>query len=133
MRDNQDESFEEPVEESVKPRIQGKRKVKKNSPPGKTVEARERQLISLAYDVAEKQLRSGDITSQTLTHFLKMGASTAALEREKLEHETALLKAKTEVLKSEKNKEALFKEAIRAFKVYSGQEVSSEESAETDD
>jgi len=113
--------------------IQGKRKTKKKTPPGKTVEARERQLISLAYDVAEKQLRSGDITSQILTHFLKMGASTADLEREKLEHETALLKAKTEVLKSEKNKEALFKEAIRAFKAYSGQEVSSEESAETDD
>ena len=112
--------------------IQGKRKVKKKTPPGKTVEARERQLISLAYDVAEKQLRSGDITSQTLTHFLKMGASTAALEREKLEHETALLKAKTEVLKSEKNKEALFKEAIRAFKAYSGQEVPSEESTDSD-
>lgn len=107
-------------------------KLKKKTPPGKTVEARERQLISLAYDVAEKQLRSGDITSQTLTHFLKMGASTAALEREKLEHETALLKAKTEVLKSEKNKEALFKEAIRAFKAYSGQEVPSEDSTESD-
>ena len=112
--------------------VDGKRKVKRKTPPGKTVESRERQLISLAYDVAEKQLRTGDITSQTLTHFLKMGASTAALEREKLEHETALLKAKTEVLKSEKNKEALFKEAIRAFKAYSGQEISSEESPDND-
>lgn len=107
--------------------IQGKRKVKKKTPPGKTVEARERQLISLAYDVAERQLRSGDITSQTLTHFLKMGASTAALEKEKLEHETALLKAKTELLRSEKNKELLFKEAMTAFKKYSGQEASSDE------
>lgn len=107
--------------------VQGKRKVKKKTPPGKTVEARERQLISLAYDVAERQLRSGDITSQTLTHFLKMGASTAALEKEKLEHETALLKAKAEVLQSEKNKEALFREAITAFKKYSGQEVSSDQ------
>lgn len=131
MRDNQDEPFEEPVEEPTKPPIQGKRKVKKNSPPGKTVEARERQLISLSYDVAEQQLRSGQITSQVLTHFLKMGASTAILEKEKLQHETALLKAKADVLISEKNKEILFKEAIAAFKKYSGQqEVSSDQPPE---
>lgn len=92
------------------------------------MEAREGQLISLAYDVAEKQLLSGQITSQTLTHFLKMGASTAVLEKEKLKHETALLKAKAELLISEKNKEAMFKEAISAFKKYSGQqEVSSDQ------
>lgn len=98
------------------------RKIKKRAPSGKTVEAREGQLISLAYDVAEKQLRSGNITSQTLTHFLKMGASTAVLEKEKLQHETNLLKAKAELLVSEKNKEAMFKEAISAFKKYSGQQ-----------
>jgi predicted GNAT family acetyltransferase len=125
MSDNQDELMDEPKEETPKKPIQGKRKVKKQSPPGKTVEARERQLISLAYDVAEKQLRSGEITSQTLTHFLKMGASTAILEKEKLQHETALLKAKADVLISEKNKEVLFKEAIAAFKKYSGQQEAS--------
>lgn len=112
--------------------VQGKRKVKKKTPPGKTVEARERQLISLAYDVAENQLRSGKITSQTLTHFLKMGASIAVLEKEKLEHETALLKAKADVLKSERNKEGLFREAIAAFRKYSGQETSSENSKDID-
>ena len=99
-----------------------KRKEKKKTPPGKTVEARERQLIALSYDVAEKQMRSGQITSQVLTHFLKMGASTAALEKEKLQHETALLKAKTNALISEKTKEELFTQAIAAFKKYSGQE-----------
>jgi predicted GNAT family acetyltransferase len=123
MSDNQ----EEPMEEPTKKPIQGKRKVTPKSPPGKTVEARERQLISLAYDVAEKQLRSGEITSQTLTHFLKMGASTAVLEKEKLQHETALLKAKAEVLISEKNKEVLFKDAIQAFKKYSGQQEASDD------
>lgn len=127
MKKSQDDEFEEPLDVSSVPSIQGKRKDKKKSPPGKTVEARERQLISLAYDVAEKQLRSGQITSQTLTHFLKMGASTAILEKEKLQHETALLKAKADVLISEKNKEALFKEAISAFKKYSGQQEASDE------
>lgn len=108
--------------------IKVSRKNRKRAPSGKTVEAREGQLISLAYDVAEKQLLSGQITSQTLTHFLKMGASTAVLEKEKLKHETALLKAKAELLISEKNKEAMFKEAISAFKKYSGQqEVSSDQ------
>lgn len=123
MSDNQEETVEEPT----KKQVQGRRKTTTKSPPGKTVEARERQLISLAYDVAEKQLRSGEITSQTLTHFLKMGASTAVLEKEKLQHETALLKAKAEVLISEKNKEVLFKDAIQAFKKYSGQQEASDD------
>lgn len=122
MSDTQEEPMDELTENATKKPIQGKRKVKKNSPPGKTVEARERQIIGLAYDVAEKQMRSGEVTSQTLTHFLKMGSSTADLEKEKLKYETALLKAKAELLVSEKNKEALFKEAIQAFKKYSGQQ-----------
>ena len=44
----------------------------------------------------------------------------AQLEREKLEEENKLLRAKTEVLESQKSSEALYKEAIEAFKRYSG-------------
>lgn len=86
-----------------------------------TPEARENQLISMAYDLAEERLRNGTATSQEITHFLKQGAAKARLEQLKLEKEVALLNAKTEVLESSKVAEELYSEAIAAFRRYSGQ------------
>ena len=45
------------------------------SPPVMTPEARENQLISLAIDLAEQQLRNGTASSQVITHYLKLGSS----------------------------------------------------------
>ena len=36
-------------------------------------DAREQQMIALAVDLAEKQLREGTASSQVITHFLKLG------------------------------------------------------------
>ena len=41
--------------------------------PAKTPKGRENQLISLAVDLAEKQLQEGTASSQVITHFLKLG------------------------------------------------------------
>ena len=89
--------------------------------PALTPEARENQLISLAVDLAEKQLIEGTASSQVITHFLKLGTTKAELEKEKLRNETKLMKAKTENLESSKNMEAMYKEAIDAMRCYSGQ------------
>ena len=89
--------------------------------PALTPEARENQLISLAVDLAEKQLIEGTASSQVITHFLKLGTTKAELEKEKLRNETKLMKAKTENLESSKNMEAMYKEAIDAVRRYSGQ------------
>lgn len=83
-----------------------------------TPEARENQMISLAIDLAEKQLLDGTATSQVITHYLKLGTTKEMLEKEKLERENELLKAKTESLQSQKRVEELYAEAIKAIRSY---------------
>lgn len=101
-------------------------KAKETSPsrsrrPALTPEARENQMISLAVDLAERQLEEGTASSQVITHFLKLGSSKERLEREKLEEENKLLRAKTESLQSQKRVEELYAEALTAMRRYSGQ------------
>lgn len=103
------------------------KKVKRRQAPGKTIESRENQIIRLAYDLAEKRIRSGSATSQEVTHFLKMGSSQARLERVKLENENKLLTAKTEAIESQKKIEELYEKAIRSMAIYQGREVSDDE------
>lgn len=91
--------------------------------PASTPEGRENQLVALAVDLAEQQLRDGTASSQVMTHFLKLGTAKAELEREKLKNENLLLKAKTEALESSKNMEAMYREAITAMQRYSGNGV----------
>lgn len=88
--------------------------------PALTPDARENQLISLAVDRAEQQLLDGSASSQVIVHYLKLGSSRERLERERLEEENKLLRAKTENLQSLKRSEELMEEAIRAFRNYNG-------------
>ena len=94
---------------------------KKRKPPGRTVESRENQMISLAVDLAEKQLREGTASSQVISFYLKQGSTNARLEKEILEHQKELIKAKTENLQLNKNIEVLYKEAITAMRSYQGE------------
>lgn len=86
--------------------------------PALTPDSRENQLVSLAVDLAEKQLIEGTASSQVIAHFLKLGSSKYRLEKAKLERENELLRAKTESLESAKNVEKLYAEAMEAFKGY---------------
>lgn len=100
-------------------------KVKSNSkegmsPPARTPEARENQLINLAVDLAEKQLREGTATSQVITHYLKLGSTKEKIEKEILEKQKELLVAKTESLKQNARLEELYTQAIESLKSYSG-------------
>ena len=90
-------------------------------------EAREKQLISLAMDAAEEQLINGTASSQVITHFLKLATAKEELERKRLEADIALANAKNKDIDSNNNKEKLYKEAIAAFKGYSGEEVDEDE------
>ena len=90
------------------------------SHPASTPEEREQQLISLSYDLAEQQIRSGTASSQVLTHFLKRGSIQAELELEKLKKENALLEAKKGAIEYAQRSEELFTEAIKAMKKYRG-------------
>ncbi len=90
------------------------------SHPAATPEERENQLISLAFDRAEQQLRDGTASSQVITHFLKLGTVKAEYEVEKLKKENALLEAKTSAIESQENIERLYADAIEAMKKYRG-------------
>ena len=92
---------------------------KKLRPP-LTPEARENQMISLAVDLAEQQLRDGTASSQVITHFLKLGTTKAELEKEKLKEENKLLRARTESLESAKDTKILYEEALKAMRNYAG-------------
>lgn len=102
-------------------------KAKKDSPgstrklrPALTPEAREKQMMSLAMDCAEQQMRDGTASSQVICHFLKLASSKEKLEKERLEEENKLLRAKAEALKSAETSEELYRNAIKAFSRYSG-------------
>lgn len=88
--------------------------------PALTPEAREGQMISLAVDLAEQQLRDGTASSQVITHFLKLGSTREKLERERLEEENKLLKAKTKAFESAEEIKVLYDRAISAMRKYSG-------------
>ena len=89
--------------------------------PALTPEARENQLISLAVDLAEKQLIEGTASSQVITHYLKLGSTKEKIEKEILEKQKELISAKTENLKSAKRIEELYADAINAMRKYNGQ------------
>ena len=90
--------------------------------PALSPEARENQLVSLAVDLAEKQLMEGTASSQVITHYLKLGLEK--LEREKLEKENELLRARTEALQSAQRVEELYTNALNAMRTYSGKDNS---------
>lgn len=90
--------------------------------PATTVEGREGQLVSLAIDLAEKQLMDGTASSQTITHFLKLGSTREKLEQDRLKRENQLLTTKVEALQSAKRVEELYADALQAMRRYSGQD-----------
>ena len=86
--------------------------------PATTPEAREQQLIGLAADLAERQMRAGKASPSVIVHFLKLGTEREKLERTKLEHENALLVAKTDATNSAAHIEELYEKAISAMRSY---------------
>lgn len=90
--------------------------------PATTPEGRETEMVSLAHDLAEKQIRNGTASSQVITHFLKLGSSRERLEQQRLEHENELTRVKIEAVESQKRVEELYKNALNAMRSYSGQE-----------
>jgi len=90
--------------------------------PATTPEGRENQLVALAVDLAEKQLREGTASAQVISHFLKAGSMREELEREKIQRENELLKVRAEATASAKRIEELYIAALDAMRMYQGQE-----------
>ncbi len=95
-------------------------KKQRRRPPATTPEARENQMVSLAVDLAEKQLEKGTASSQVITHFLKLGSTKEKIEKEILEKQKELIVAKTESIHSAKRVEELYLNALNAMRAYTG-------------
>lgn len=97
-----------------------KKNTERTSPPAMSLEARENQLILLATNCAEEQLRNGTASSQVITHYLRLGTTRERLEQERLRQENELAKAKTESIQASKHSDELYQEALNAFRSYGG-------------
>lgn len=86
--------------------------------PAITPEGREDQMIAYAVDLAEQQLRNGTASSQVITHYLKLGSLKEKYEKQKLEEEIKLLRAKTEAIKADKERDIMYAQAIEAMRRY---------------
>ena len=91
--------------------------------PSKTPEGREQELIGLAVEQAEAQLREKSAPTQVVIHYLKLATEREQRERAKLENETVLLQAKVDMIKSAEKSESMYREAIDAMRNYSGKNV----------
>jgi len=96
-------------------------KTKKKRRPTLTAEDRENEMIGLAVDLAEKQLRDGTAKSQVIVHYLKMASTKEHYEKLLLEKEVELKSAKTEALKSQKKIEELYRDAMSSIRKYRGE------------
>jgi len=97
-------------------------KSKRRARPATTPEGRENQLVSLAVELAERQLAEGTASAQVITHYLKLGSTREKLEQERLSRENELLRTKIETLASAKRVEELYKSALDAMRSYSGKD-----------
>lgn len=104
----------------AKSKSNGGSEPKRRMRPALTPEARENQMISLAVDLAEKQLMEGTASSQVITHYLKLGSTKEKIEKEILERQKELLEAKTQALYSAQRVEELYANALEAMRTYSG-------------
>ena len=93
----------------------------------RSLEKREDQLIALAYDLVEQRIRNGTATSQETVEFLRRGSTKARLEKEIMQEQVKLTKAKTEAYESAKRIEALYNDAMEVFRSYQGTPGDSDE------
>lgn len=90
-------------------------------PPAMNPEAREQQLIHLAYNLAEERLRNGTASAQEVTHLLKAGQKQSELAIREAELKNDLLIARTTQIGNEEQQQQMLRDAMQAFAGYRGE------------
>lgn len=101
-----------------KKKAPAKKTTTRPSKPATTPEAREKQLVKLAVDLAEKQLKEGTASPSIINHYLKIASSRETLEREILERQAKLIEAKAENMTKDREAQEVAKAAIEAMRSY---------------
>ena len=86
--------------------------------PAMTPEGREDQMVAYAMDLSERRMREGTASAQEICYWLGIGSKKERQQRQKLEEEIKLLKAKTEAIKSEQEKNVLYGQVLEAIRTY---------------
>lgn len=86
----------------------------------RTEKGRENYLIGLAMGVVEQQLLDGTVSSQVLTHLLKLATTKEKLENEKLKSDLRVAEAKIKAFQSGDELKELYSKALDAMKNYNG-------------
>lgn len=92
----------------------------RKTPTARSAEAREMEMIALATDLAEKQLREGTASAQVITHYLKLATTREQLEKRELEAKIKKYEAQVEEIKAAKRDEEYYTRIISAIKSYQG-------------
>lgn len=100
-----------------------KKSTTKNYGPARSPEAKENQLINMAFRLAEEKLRSGTASSQLITHFLKLATVREQLENDRIRAELELSKAKIKHMEAQATGQELYEQALSAFRSYAGTNV----------
>lgn len=90
----------------------------RDSRPASNPESREKQMVNLAVELAEKQLKDGTASAAVITHYLKIGSTREVIEREMMSKQAELLTAKASSIVESKNNETVAKDAMAAMKTY---------------
>ena len=85
-----------------------------------TPEGREQQMIGLAMDLAEQQLIDGTASPSVIAHFLKLGSTREALDQQHISKKMEHIDAQIDSIHSTAQAEELYKNALDAMRLYSG-------------
>lgn len=89
----------------------------------RTPEAREQEMINLAMEEAERKLRDGTAPAPLVMMFAKAGLGRERLERQRLEEENVLLRAKVEQIESGAQSNEKLDRVFNALRKYQGHPV----------
>lgn len=93
----------------------------------RTPEARESRLVAMAYDAAEKMLKSDNPSATVVAQILKFGTARERLEQKKIEYEIEYLRARKDAVESAKHIEELYADAVKVMSIYNGQYLEEED------
>lgn len=89
-------------------------------PPATTLEGREEQLTAAAYNLVERRIANGTASAQETVHFLRAGSVDTQYRIDKYKAENDLLRTRVKELESKTTGEAMYAEALAAFRGYAG-------------
>ena len=99
------------------------KKVGENQGTNKPMDPRRRldQLINMAYDSVEEDIRNKKVSPTVLNQLLRMGTERDALETENLRTKSELNKSRVKEIDEKASQKQLMEDALAAIKDYRGE------------